>query len=271
MEVCNKKLLLKDMVFRFFRLSYLNFKALFGYYETKSYFLLKIINSLFQMIFFTFFALYIFDIKDCTFWIIGNAFMLSTCNSLFGVGLNATYERVFGTLKYSVISNLNTLYKYLIQIFMHVLEGTLEILLGIGLGILLFGMKISIGNFIYIIIISIFSMFSACSFCLIIGQLGLLMRDMNLFINIVNMMIMICSGVNYSIENLPRVFQILSKLLPMTRSISAAREVLNYSYKEATLLVIGEVICGIVYMILAVLISKIIEREAIKHATLDLL
>lgn len=259
------------MISRYFRDSIYNYKALFSYYGILPYSLFKIVNSLFQISFFIMVSKYLFGQADGTFWIIGNAFMLSSCNSLFGVGANATYERVFGTLKYYTVSTTSIFSRYIIQLIMHVLDGTLNILLGILYGMLIWGMKISFLQFLQLIGVSISAMVSISGFSLLVGNLGLVVRDMTLVLNFIHMQILICAGVNYSIDSMPLIVKVISKITPLSHSIIAARMVIMKSNTGIIKNIFYELVIGIVYVLLATGGYFLIERVAIKKASLDLM
>lgn len=259
------------MISRYFRDSLYNYKALFSYYGILSYSLFKIVNSLFQISFFIMVSKYLFGQRDGTFWVIGNAFMLSSCNSLFGVGANATYERVFGTLKYYVASTTSILSRYIIQMIMHVLDGTLNILLGILYGMLIWGMRISILQFLQMIGISVIAMVSISGFSLLVGNLGLVVRDMTLVLNFIHMQILICAGANYSIDSMPMIVKVVSKATPLSHSIIAARAVIMKSDDGIIKNIFYELIIGIAYVLLAAGVHFLIERAAIKKASLELI
>lgn len=260
-----------NMIKRCVRDSYYSYKALFSYYGIVSYTLFKVINALFQVTFFSLFSIYLFGQQDATFWVVGNAFMLSSCNSLFGVGVNATYERIFGTLKYSIVSPTGTISRYFIQMFIHVLDGVLNILLGIVYGILFFGLELSVIQFIQLMGVATIAMISISGLSIFLGNLGLFVRDMTLVLNLVNMLIMICAGVNYPIDTMPVFIRAISKTIPLSRSIVAARQITNNNYTGIGSMLIFELLTGIVYIVLATLCFRHIEKMVIKKARLELI
>ena len=251
--------------------SYYSYKAMFSYYGVVPYLLYKIVNSFFQICFFALFSIYLFGQKNVTDWIIGNAFMLSSCNSLFGVGVNATYERIFGTLKYEVASSADIVTRYLLQIIMHIFDGIFNIMLGIFYGALFFNLEIDFVMFIKLFAIATISMISIACFSLFIGNIGLIIRDMSSILNFVNMFIMICAGVNYPIEIMPRALRVSGRFLPLSGGIMAARMVVNGNESGILNMIAHETAVGCIYIVIAVILYKVIESIAIRRAKIDLM
>lgn len=256
---------------RIIRDSYYSYKAMFSYYGVVPYFLYKIVNSFFQICFFALFSIYLFGKENATDWIVGNAFMLSSCNSLFGVGVNTTYERIFGTLKYEVASSSDIIYRYLLQIIIHIFDGIFNIMLGILYGILFFNIEIDFATFVKILAIATISMISIACFSLFIGNIGLIIRDMSSILNFINMIIMICAGVNYPIERMPKVLRVCGEFLPLSGGIMAARRAISGNESEVWKMIVHEIAIGGIYFATAVILYKIIESLAIKNARIDLM
>lgn len=116
-----------DMVARFFKQSLLSYKSLFGFLDPKVYFFVKIINPVFQLIFFSLLASFVYQTKDVTPWVIGNAFLLSMYNSMFGVGTVMVNERQFGTLASIIASPSNNFLIFVGRAFMHILDSALTV------------------------------------------------------------------------------------------------------------------------------------------------
>ncbi|WP_019189868.1 ABC transporter permease [Levyella massiliensis] len=259
------------MIKRIFRDSYYSYKALFSYYGVVPYFLYKIINSFFQIAFFSLFAISLFGKENATNWIVGNAFMLSSCNSLFGIGVNATYERIFGTLKYTITGSTDIFSRYCSQVIMHLVDGLFNIMLGVMYGAVCFGVNISIFESLRLLLVAFVSMLSISGFSLFLGNIGLLIRDMTSVLNFVNMFIMICAGVNYPIETLPKLLKTIGRVLPLSGGIEAARAVINQQTEGVPIMLFREFSVCLFYVALAIIIYKLIENSAIKNGKIDLM
>jgi ABC-2 type transport system permease protein len=83
--------------------------------------------------------------------------------------------------------------------------------------------------------------------------------------------LLIFTGSNFPVAQLPEGVLWISYALPLTRSIAAARGMVNGMEFHQVLVVLGqEVFVGIAYILLAAALVKYAERIAIKKGTLEL-
>jgi len=259
------------IIVRFYRQSLLSFKALFGFLDFKSYVIVKIINPVLQLIFFTLLAKYIYNTTDVSFWVIGNAFLLSVYNSLFGVGFVMVDERSFGTLKSVIASPANKFLVFIGRAFIHIIDGAASVIVGLLIGYLLFDVNFANTHFPMFILCILVSMFAAMGFGLLIGSFGLIVRDMNLIMNLCSFIFLLLCGAQFPISWLPGWLQAISNILPITRGIEASRlivqgDISNYVYE----LIAFEFIIGAIYCIIGYLLLKVLENQARKGASLDI-
>ncbi len=260
-----------DEVGRFFRQSILSFKALFGWLDPKIYILVKIINPVFQLIFFCLLAKHAYKVSDVTPWVVGNALLLCTYNAMFGVGTVLLDERSFGTLKTVIASPSSKFLVFTGRASMHVFDAALTVIIGFSAGAAAFGVSFKGVNILLLILVILTAMFSASGMGLLIGSLGLRIRDMNLVLNISAMGLLALSGANFPIDRLPLILQKLSYAIPLTRSVKAARLVMSgeglYTIGG---LILGEILIGTAYLLLGYILLRIMETLARKTASLDI-
>ncbi|WP_066498903.1 ABC transporter permease [Abyssisolibacter fermentans] len=262
--------MIKESIYRFFDQAWLSFKSTFGWIEPKTYFFVKILNPIFQLIFFCLLAKYCYNTDDLTHWVIGNSFLLCIYNSVFGVGAVFMFERFMGTLKMIIASPENKFIAFFQRGFVHIIDSLVTVSIGLIIGSLLFNVSFENINMYLFIMITIIAMFSAVSFGLFIGSFGLVTSQMNLIMNICAMLLMAFSGVNFPVEALPNIVQKFSYCLPITRSLKAADLIMAGGNLSAIdRLVVEEILIGIIYIIIGYLFMKITEKIAKKRATLD--
>ncbi|EJV74121.1 ABC transporter permease [Bacillus cereus] len=262
--------MIDSTVFRFFRQALISYKALFGFLDIKTYILVKIVNPIFQLIFFSLLAGYIANTKDVTPWIVGNAFLSSVYNALFGVGLVLLDERRFGTLKMVIASPSNNFFIFIGRSLIHLIDAIFTVILCLLVGALLFNIDFSQANIFLLLLIIFCSMFAAMGLGLLIGSFGLLIRDINLVLNTMASLLMILTGAQFPIKYLPYIFQDISRFIPITRGIEASKAVLHgESGFRVYQLIMEEFILGIIYMILGYISLRVIEKLAREKASLD--
>lgn len=255
---------------RFFRSGLYSFKGIFGFLKPEIYILVKVINPIFMVIFFSLIASHAYNTKDITPWVVGNAFVLCMYNAFFGVGTELIAERSFGTLKILIASPTNKFTALLSKTLFHIVDSLITVFIGLTTGYIIFNAKIPFDKLHIFFLLLLAAMFSACTLGLFVGSIGLISRDINLLLNISSMMLMALSGVNYPIEKLPWIFQKVSYIMPLTRSLKGTRMLLNNNLSTVYRLLVGEIVLGIIYSLLGYILLKFMEAMARKKATLDI-
>ena len=112
--------------------------------------------------------------------------------------------------------------------------------------------------------------FSCTGFGLIGAGLGLLMRDQAVLANIMFGILLVFTGANVPIDQLPGWMQTISSVLPFTHGIEAAREIADgASLSEVSGLLLTEAAIGVVYAAIGYSFIRNAERLSLRHATLD--
>jgi ABC-type polysaccharide/polyol phosphate export permease len=102
------------------------------------------------------------------------------------------------------------------------------------------------------------------------GTISLRSQDGWMFTNTLGQLLFILIGVNFPVENLPAFLQPVSNYLPMTRGIMAARMVLQGAGWDAVSgLLAGEILVGLVYVLIGYTLFRIEERASLSTSSLD--
>ena len=255
---------------RFLRQSLLSFKALNGHLNIKMIIFDKVFNPVMQLIFFTMLAKFVYHTDDVTPWVIGNAFLLSVYNSIFGVGAVMVNERSFGTLKLVIASTANKFLVFTGRAFMHVIDGLVTVIIGLVAGALLFHCDFSNTNFWLFTLCVFVSMFAAMGMGLLVGSIGLVASDINLILNLSMFIIFIFTGAEFPLSKLPAFLYSAAYLLPITRGIEASRLIVSgHINSHVYHLIAMEFVVGVVYVLIGYFVLKYMENLAKKHAALD--
>jgi ABC-2 type transport system permease protein len=149
--------------------------------------------------------------------ITANAFIFS---AIFWVGEILDRERLRGTLPALFLSP-GARASWLGGFTM---AGAAETLLAAGVvlssGIFLFGISFDV-NWISLIIVSVLFLTSLTGFGLILGALGLLVRQSNGLSNMVAPLIMVFGGIYFPVNELPGILYAVARLLPFGYAIEA--------------------------------------------------
>jgi ABC-2 type transport system permease protein len=88
--------------------------------------------------------------------------------------------------------------------------------------------------------------------------------------NFVYFLLLIFSGANVQLSQMPAWVQVTSSVLPLTRGISAARLLVQGArLSEVAPLLLGELAIGLIYSLLGYLLFAAFEVEAKKRGTLE--
>lgn len=262
---------MKNRVISFFIQSILSYKSMFSYIDPKIFILVKIIKPSFRMLFFCYLAKFVYDSADMTPWVIGNAFMVCIYGVFTGAGLIMFMERGIGTLPIIMGTPTNRFTIFLTRAWIHMVDASVSIIIMLLVGSLVFKVDFSGVNYWLFGAIILIAMYAAISMGMVVSSMGLLVRDINMIINVGILAFIGLSGANIPVENLPLFLQKLSVLLPVTRSIEAGR--LLVSQADTTLiyqLMIEELMVGCIYMFVGYLLYRWFDLLARKHASLDM-
>ena len=140
----------------------------------------------------------------------------------------------------------------------------------IVIGILIFDLPFSIltGGMIVCIIL-------CCASCMsigfLLGSFGIILPDINLVYNLFITLLFFLCGANLSIHLLPLPLQWLASVLPLTHGLQAMQLLIHGTWNtQVTFLMLQEVLCMVIYAGAAYLMFRILERAAMRKATIDL-
>jgi len=102
------------------------------------------------------------------------------------------------------------------------------------------------------------------------GCVSLVTTNVMFVNNTVYFLLLIFSGANIPITNLPAWMQTISWGLPLTRGIASARMLISgASLGQVAPLLLGEFLIGIIYVILGYSLFRWFERQAKARGTLE--
>lgn len=255
----------------FFRQSLVTYRSVFGALDLKTFILTKFLSPIFSMLFFCYLARYAYGSDNMAEWVIGNAFAVCVFPVFLGAGLILMIERHIGTLRSIIASPTSSLVIFLSRSVMHIINAFMVCAVGLTVGILIFHLEFTDFRFDIFALILLVSMFAAIAMGMAFSSLGLIVRDINLFMNIFILGLIILSGANVRLDDFPAPLLFLSRLLPVTRGIEAARLLYSQGASDQVYLLIGqEALIGCIYFCLAYFLFRLIEHLARRHATIDL-
>lgn len=255
----------------FFRQSYLIFKALYGFASPFAFILQKLFNPILQLSFFCLLDYYIYQERNVSEYVLGNAIILCSTSCIFGLGASLAHERYAGTLKILIISPSNHLLSFLQRSVIYIINSLITVVVSLAVGGVLFHADFTQVNLYEFALLLLVGVFSASCLGLLIASIGLVIDSLNSLLNIFTMLLLVFTGANYPLEKLPYLFRVLGNMLPLTRSILIGKYLLKgESIWMHRGLFLGEFGVGVVYVILGYVWMKGAERIAQVRGDLDL-
>ena len=255
----------------FFEGAFLSYRALFRWLRPATYLASKVFAPLSMMVFFIFIGAYAAGTQNASFYVIGNVLIFTASSGIFGVTMSIGGERWSGTLPYLFGSPANRIVIFFGRAFMHIFDGMLGVFIGLGWGILLFGLDLSMTDPVLLVLTIFITTFSTASLGLLMGCLGLITRNVMLVNNTVYFLLLLFSGANIEINTLPSWMQAVSRFLPLTRGIESTRAIIQGGCLTDILPVLGEeIFIGIVFLVLGFSLFRIFETQAKKMGTLEI-
>ena len=248
----------------------LSYIALFHWMRPIQYMASKILMPLAQMFFFVYLGTYATGAGNAAYYIVGNALQIAAVSGIYGMTMSIGGDRDNGTLAYIFGTPANRLVVFMGRAFMNIMDGSLGVVIAFTWGVLLMGLDLSHTNIGALALTIFITTVSTCGLGLLLGCLALITVNVMFVNNFVYFLLLIFSGANVQLNEMPGWVQFISSGLPLTRGISAARLLVQgASLGEIAPLLLGELGIGVVYGVLGYLLFAVFEVVAKRRGTLE--
>jgi ABC-2 type transport system permease protein len=255
----------------FWESAILAYVALFHWLRPIQYAASKIIMPLAQMFFFVYLGTYATGPGHASFYIIGNAIQITAVSGIFGVTMSIGGERDAGTLPYLFGTPANRLMIFLGRAFMNILDGALGVVIAFAWGVVLLGLDLSHTNLAGLALTILVTTISTCGLGLLLGSLALVTVNVMFVNNFVYFLLLIFSGANVPLQQLPAWMQAISNALPLTRGIAAGRILVGGGTLTSVVPgLLGELGVGLAYGLLGYFLFTAFEVVAKRRGTLEI-
>lgn len=248
----------------------LSYIALFHWMRPIQYMASKVLMPLAQMFFFVYLGTFATGADNASFYVVGNALQIAAVSGIYGMTMSVGGDRDSGTLGYILGTPANRLVVFMGRAFMNILDGALGVVIAFFWGVTLMGLDLSNTNIPGLALTTAITTMSTCGLGLLMGCLSLITVNVMFVNNFVYFLLLIFSGANIRLAEVPVWVQSVSSVLPLTRGISAARLLVQgASLADVTPLLLGELAIGLAYALLGYLLFAVFEVEAKKRGTLE--
>ena len=248
----------------------LSYVALFHWMRPIQYAASKILMPLSQMFFFVYLGTYATSADNRSFYIIGNALQIAAVSGIYGMTMSIGGDRDNGTLGYIFGTPANRLIVFMGRAFMNIMDGALGVVIAFTWGVVLMGLDLSNTNLPALALTILVTTISTCGLGLLMGCLALITVNVMFVNNFVYFLLLIFSGANIPLVQLPAWVRAVSYSLPLTRGISAARLLVEGAgLPQVSSLLLGELGIGLAYFLVGYLLFAIFEVVAKRRGTLE--
>ncbi len=246
-----------------------SYRALFGWLSPWVYIPSLLVAPLFQLLLFVYIGRSAGLASD-KFYVIGNALQYASIPCLFAMTHTIAGERYQQTLGYILISPARRLPLFLGRALPVVANGFFVAAFALLVGGAIVGIHVPLTAFAPIALVTAVSAFSCTGLGLVNAGLGLVVRDTATLSNVIFGILLIFSGANVPIDDLPAWMRPVSDVLPFRHGIEAARRLADgETLSSVAGLVAAEALVGLVYAAAGFAIIRSLEEVGRRHATFE--
>lgn len=245
------------------------YRGLFNWIRPAMYIPSMLGAPLFQLIFFTKLGQYA-HAESPSFYIVGNSVQVCAMSSVYGMTMAIANERWFGTLGPLLASPANRSAVFLGRGVPVLANGLLVSAFTFLAGVVLLGFRPPLAAVPALAAVVVVTTASCTAFGMLLGSLGLRAKDVFFSANLAYYLMLLLCGVNIPLAVLPGWLSAVSRVLPLTHGIMAARQVAaGASLGQVGGLVGTELGIAAAYAAAAYLLFRVLERESRRSAVLD--
>ncbi|MFH7597099.1 ABC transporter permease [Streptomyces racemochromogenes] len=246
----------------------MSYRALFNW-ATPAMFVGTLFGApLVQMLFFVYLGRQL-QLGDDRFYVIGNALLAASVACVYGGTMAIANERRYGTLGAVLLSPRSRTLLWAGRALPYIANGILVTVVNLTAGNLLLGLGLTAGDQAALAPLILTAAVSCSGFGLLLGAIGLRLRDVFLIANVVFVLLLLLSGANVSRSVLPEWMRLAGDALPLTHAITGARSALTGAGTELLPSLAAEAGIGLCYLLAAVFLLHHFERSSRRRATLD--
>jgi ABC-2 type transport system permease protein len=209
-------------------------------------------------------------VQSDEFFVIGNAVQYASIPCLFAMTQAIAGERSQQTLAYLLVSPAHRLPLFLGRALPVIVNSLFVALFSLLVAGLLVGIDVPPSAWPGIALSIFVAAFACTGLGLVCAGIGLRVRETAVLNNVLFGLLLIFTGANVPLEELPGWMEAIGRSVPLTHGIMAARELADgASLADVSGLLATEAFIGIVYVFVGYQLLRLMERESRKRASLQ--
>ena len=247
----------------------ISYRALFNWISPALYIPTMLLGPVFQILFFVYLGRFV-QLRDDSFFVVGNAVQISGMSGVYAGVMAIANERQFQTLSALLASPANRPALFIGRALPVIANGLIVSAWGFGVSALLLHFRPAASSLAPLALVVLVSVVSCTAWGLTLGSLGMRFRDVFMIANLAYYLMWVFCGVNLPESALPTAMVWIGRALPMTHGIQAAREIVGGGSLGGAAGLIGvELGIAAAYLVAALLLFRLFEREGKRRATLE--
>jgi ABC-2 type transport system permease protein len=248
--------------------AYYSFRALFHWLQPMPYLINRALFPLTQLAFFALIGTYGGG-QPLSFYLVGNAIGTATLTA-FGVSQAVADERQQGTLSYLLAAPAPRIPVFFGRAALHVADGMVNMVAALAIAVILFGLRVPVEGIVGVICAMLVATVAIGGLGLLIGAVAYIVLDTAVLANFAMFIILLLSGANVPLAELPGVVGAIAQGIPLTRSVAAARLFVGGGSFEAGVgLLLGDLALGALYGIAGFFVFNWLETRARHEGRLE--
>lgn len=261
-----------EYINRFFRRIKFSYKRDSIISDWRTYLMVDLSLPILQMLCYSLIAYYAYGSEKVSRWMIGNSLLVVAFTAIYRVGFLLSSEKYNGTLSLLVASKTKLWEISFTSAFSTIIQSLLSVFIGVTVISLLLHIPWTTSKVTAFLLVLLIAVFVSMSFGFLFSCFILVSTEVHLVTNTASQILLIFTGANFPISSLPKVFQFIPPILPLTRSISVAQSIMDGNMQVGFLNPLkAEMILGFIYLLIAVVVLHTMEKVAIKNGSLDML
>ena len=245
------------------------YRGLINWLSPWIFFPTLVIAPIFQILLFVFIGRSAGTESD-EFYVIGNAIQYASIPCIFSMTHAIAGERSQGTLTYILVTPAGRLPLFLGRALPVIANAMIVSAFSLFVSGLLLGIEVPLSAWAPIALVILIAAFSCTGLGLVCAGIGLRVREMSVLNNVLFGLLLIFTGANVPLDQLPGWMEAIAVRIPLTHAIRAAREVADgSSLGGVSGLLATEALIGAVYVFVGYQVLRFMERESRKRASLQ--
>jgi ABC-2 type transport system permease protein len=210
-------------------------------------------------------------VESDEFYVVGNAVQYASIPCLFSMTHAIAGERYQQTLAYILVSPAGRLPLFLGRALPVIVNAMFVAAFSLVVSALIVGVDIPLATWPAIAVVMLVATFSCTGLGLICAAIGLRVRETAVLNNVIFGLLLIFTGANVAIDQLPGWMQAISYRIPLTHGIDAARQVANgASLGDVAGPIAAEFAIGVVYTVVGYLALRWMEHVSRRRASIQI-